>query len=432
MGVFVRGSVGLTLAVLTISPDVLAEANGHPLVEIRAGGEVVSSQSRWTHDHSRIVTDSRLRLADGSEVALHQMGGTVDGIGMRVFEAPPVLQKGDRVDVHADRPADTSDGRAWTVREVTYRQLKSDPDAAGSNSSLRYVHTVNKFGAPLYWSSGCVFIVYDAAGTSHLAGDVEFGIMNGVYARWRADTQSCAYLTFEIQSPEEHEVGYDRRNVIKFRETKWCRPATDDDPEECYDSSAAALTTLFFVEDDSSSRNGEILDADIEFNAINFAISYQGSSLGSASCLSDLANTLTHESGHLMGLEHTCWTGTGTRPVDSDGNLVPSCSGALPAEITDSTMYNFQDCGETKKISPEQDDIDGVCAIYPLAEDPHECKPVGGNNPGCCVVAPWRSDGRSPFGLDAGSALVIGLAALLLAATRQRRRRSRPWPLRRR
>jgi hypothetical protein len=256
--------------------------------------------------------------------------------------------------------------------------------------------------------------------------------MNGVFARWRADTQSCAYLSFEIEGPAEHEVGYDRVNVIKFRETKWCRPATEEDAEECYDASAAALTTLFFVEDEDSSRNGEILDADIEFNGINFAISYQGSSLGGASCMSDLANTLTHEVGHLMGLEHTCWTGEGTRPTDSEGNPVPSCSSALPPEVTEATMYNYQDCGETKKASPEQDDIAGVCAIYPLADDPNECEPVGNNTRACCGVTPWRRTAGSPLGVDLGSVMMVGFALLLLTATGRRRRRSTPRPRRRR
>ena len=33
-------------------------------------------------------------------------------------------------------------------------------------------------------------------------------------------------------------------------------------------------------------------------------------------------------------------------------------------------MFAFQDPGETKKATLEQDDIDGVCAIYPPGTDP--------------------------------------------------------------
>ena len=38
-------------------------------------------------------------------------------------------------------------------------------------------------------------------------------------------------------------------------------------------------------------------------------------------------------------------------------------------------MYNFQDCGETKKETLSHDDIDAICAIYPKADDPGTCEP---------------------------------------------------------
>ena len=41
-------------------------------------------------------------------------------------------------------------------------------------------------------------------------------------------------------------------------------------------------------------------------------------------------------------------------------------------------MYNFQDCGETKKESLSHDDIDAICAIYPTADDPGTCEHVRG------------------------------------------------------
>ena len=36
-------------------------------------------------------------------------------------------------------------------------------------------------------------------------------------------------------------------------------------------------------------------------------------------------------------------------------------------------MFNFQDCGETKKETLEPDDIDAICTIYPTAKDPGTC-----------------------------------------------------------
>ena len=53
-------------------------------------------------------------------------------------------------------------------------------------------------------------------------------------------------------------------------------------------------------------------------------------------------------------------------------------------------MYNFADPGETKKRSPETDDIAGICQTYPLANDPNTCAPPpdyrdGG---GCALARP--------------------------------------------
>jgi hypothetical protein len=46
-------------------------------------------------------------------------------------------------------------------------------------------------------------------------------------------------------------------------------------------------------------------------------------------------------------------------------------------QILDATMYNFQDCGETKKETLSSDDIQALCDIYPIARDPGICSRVG-------------------------------------------------------
>lgn len=381
-------------------------------------GVVTRVDSRWTAAGDAIVSEVTIRRDDGTEIVVLERGGTVDGIGMWQSHSPPVPAVGARVSATVSA-ARTLAGD--TVQRVeTLAPVVPPGDRVEANAF--YVNTrTRKSGIPLRWESGCVFISYDETGTSHLDNEAE--IMNGVLQTWQTVTADCNYLELRVDEAVEANGGYDGMNLIVFMDDRWCRPATDEEPEMCYSGAAAALTTLFFVDDPGNSRDGAIVDADIELNGVNFAISHEGASNGSAGCMADLANTLTHEVGHLLGLDHTCWDGTGTQPVDDQGAPVPSCSpeSALSSEIKDATMYNFQTCGETKKSSPEQDDIDAICDLYPLASGPGKCKRVdidGGG--GCCTIAPGA---RRTAASDAAGGLALAmLAATILAASRRRRR----------
>ena len=90
--------------------------------------------------------------------------------------------------------------------------------------------------------------------------------------------------------------------------------------------------------------------------------------------------------------------------IDDDGHPVPRCDATTDPAIIDATMYHFQDCGETKKESLTPDDIDAICTVYPIADDPHECGSPGGGGGGCACDA-----GGSPAAPVALS-IVIALA----------------------
>jgi hypothetical protein len=136
--------------------------------------------------------------------------------------------------------------------------------------------------------------------------------------------------------------------------------------------------------------------------------------MGDAACLADLANTLTHELGHVMGFDHTCRVPADPPKLDHEGNEVPLCSEVVddPA-YTEPTMFNFQDCGETKKQSPADDDINAVCSVYPMDDDPGVCEPIGVEG-GCC---------SSGGGDNAALLGPLLLTALLAAAGRRGRKR---------
>ena len=382
-------------------------------------GQVLSARSRWARGGTAIVTESVLRLDGGGEVTVRQLGGSVDGIAMVTIPGPAVLEAGDRVSAEVALARDLSGRESRLIQRLW---LAPEPGTSGPGATgggrMPFVQTVaTRTRAPLAWESSCAIVTFHADGTTHVEGDGEFVEMEAALARWMDAVSGCSYLELRLADRKRGEVGLDGTNLVVYREDRWCRPATGDDPEECYDRSAAGLTTLFFIDDEDSDRNGAILDADIELNAVDFAIARAGETTHPERCASEIDGTFTHEIGHLIGLDHTCFAG-GERLVDDQGNPQPNCDPfeALSEEQREATMFNFQECGERKKASPEADDIDGVCSIYPQADDPGECSSPALEDKGCCAVAGSR---RSP----SGALPVLAFFAAALLAMRGRRRR---------
>jgi hypothetical protein len=366
-------------------------------------GNVSDVRSRWAANGTRIITEATVHTDQGVDIVVSQFGGKVDGLRMREFPGPEPLVDGMRVTVAATPSLDLSARMHVVVDGV--KVLAAPPN---------YVRTgPTDAGNYLYWESGCVFITPDAAGTKEIAGDAEFTAITQSIAQWNTAIKGCSYMQLMEETPRDVETGRDMVNIIKFRDTSWCRPASGDDPARCHPQSAAGITTATYVDDSSSDRDGAIVDADIELNGVDFAIGLGGQTLGQESCLSELKNTLTHELGHLLGLEHTCLAQGDPPRVDDKGNPVPSCNQAMQGNVTvilEATMFNYQNCGERSKESLEADDIAAACGIYPSAEDPGTCEPVGEPG-GCCNTG--------GTGQPVGSALI----GLLVFARFWRRRR---------
>lgn len=164
---------------------------------------------------------------------------------------------------------------------------------------------------------------------------------------------SCSDLTLNYAgTTSKTDIGKDSFNLIVWRETtNW----------KNYDPSFVAVTsTSFFV------YSGEIIDADIEVNGYDYTFSIAGQPN-----TMDIQNTLTHEMGHCIGL-------------------------ADEYDIADyeATMYFQADYRETKKRDLSQDDINGLCTIYPAGAKTPLCSGDinGDGNPdvlvgGCATTA---------------------------------------------
>ncbi|MDB4965535.1 MAG: peptidase and matrixin and adamalysin [Myxococcales bacterium] len=293
-----------------------------------------------------------------------------------------------------------------------------------ATTAYAFVRSRTEKGVAVHWSGGCAFIQPDLSGSPDLPADQLFAIVQKSIANWQDAVGGGAYLKLMYQAPATLEAHLDGINTVKFRSDRWCHPNDAQQNNVCYSASAAGITTVFFVQD-GSDKAGTILDADIELNDINFTFAVLPTTAmpRAGTQLADLENTLTHELGHLQGLDHTCKdSATPAQEVDEFGNTPPDCDKLFLLPIADqqrlknATMYNFAQPNETGKRSPEADDVAGIVDAYPPASDPGTCAQVNIDDyktHGCSI------SGRAPRSL-AGIAVLLGALVALVA----RRRRS--------
>jgi hypothetical protein len=277
--------------------------------------------------------------------------------------------------------------------------------------------TSPKSGKPFVWTEDCLAVKPDARGSQDLDIDTINATLGRAANNWNKKTYGCTNLRlFTLPADRTLEVESDSQPAVVFRDTVWARPGG-----MMHDPAAIGLTTVFHVSTPGEPGDATILDADIELNGVYFTFTTDPMNTttrtdpnGLPTGIADLENTLTHELGHVQGLAHTCWDHlTDTPPVDNLGNPIPDCNGTLPDSILMTTMYPYSLVqGETSKRNVSQDDVDGICDVYPSTDPPKACfqKVTGG-----CSVA------RTPFTFPwALTLLLVGAVASTLFTWRRR------------
>jgi hypothetical protein len=261
--------------------------------------------------------------------------------------------------------------------------------AAGvSRPAHAFVRSQTAGGVPFAWKKSCAWMTAFPTDLPLMTRDEVSNAFAASAAAWSKQDPAngaCSFLDLKFlvaaagatQPPAKN----DGTNGVGLRRDTWCPQSPN-----CYDPAALALTSVF-----ARTSTGEIIDADIEVNGVNFSWA-DVTRTAPTGTEQDLQNAVTHEMGHVIGLDHTCYFGSGPRPNDQNGVPIPDCAAASQA-VMDTTMFPSANSLDTNKRTLAADDRMGLCASYPLAMDPMSCP---------APTSPDAGADAGPTGPDAG------------------------------
>lgn len=207
---------------------------------------------------------------------------------------------------------------------------------------------------PTAWETPCISIYLNEDGTDRMPFESVSDIVAKSVSAWNVPEVSSLRM-FYAGLTNETRVGYNpyttrNANIIVFRDDAW-----DEDP------TIMALTSVVF-----RNSSGKIYDADIEINTFQYAFGIV--TPRSKGGLIDLQNTLTHELGHVIGLDHS--------------------------DVEDATMFPYSTNGVTYMQTLDDDDRAAIAAVYPGGGE-EICSFREGyfEKPDCAMNRPCGSDG---------------------------------------
>ena len=237
------------------------------------------------------------------------------------------------------------------------------------------LYTTDETGEPLRWFARSAEIQFDDGAPGEVDKATARQAVMESFRRWSPLTCENSdgefmpepftfvdggYVT-QAQVGYDDTLGADNENLVIWVQTGWLHGAE-----------VLALTSLTY-----DVFTGQIVDADLELNDAKVF------SLQPSNQQYDVANTVVHEAGHFLGLDHSAI------------QIATMFSQALPAE--------------TEKRDLTQDDVNGFCALYgPFAAPVTDVQPSQPSS--SCTSLPSRAP---PEGPTAVLYLIIALASIL-------------------
>ncbi|MCB9644876.1 MAG: matrixin family metalloprotease [Myxococcales bacterium] len=180
---------------------------------------------------------------------------------------------------------------------------------------------------PLYWAIYNVNYKINTSGFTDVpAEELSAEIQKG-FSAWNEVSCSCFAFTYGGNSSLTAAViGKDSgssENVVFFEGTNWSKA-----------SNILALTTTYY-----NTETGQLYAFEMAFNSQHFKYAILQDTPNDPQGVFDILNTTTHEAGHALGLDHS-------------------------ADAV-ATMAFSSPTNETSKRSLDNDDRQGLCAIYP-------------------------------------------------------------------
>jgi hypothetical protein len=266
-------------------------------------------------------------------------------------------------------------------------------------------------GQCLWWDDTNITLTQSSVGNP-ATGPSAFTSVDKAWASWQAAAHPCSSINLsEAPQSSSRTQGFNpngpNENLLHFRQT-FCMdfvPQTDpcwassdcNNAHDCwsYQAGTIALTTTTY-----DKNTGVLFDADIELNAAKFIFTTVDAppclpSAQSQSCVAtDIQNTVTHETGHALGLDH---------------NTSPT-----------STMFNSAPVGETSKRTLDPGSAEFLCKVYPDGGVPQDCLIFPVQNPELLgPTAGCGATGGEPLG--ALWFLGVGTAVCVRRAGRRKR-----------